>query len=184
MDEGDVHAREAYQIVTSAYPFRDLAEETFQEIVRELDGNHLLWLDEASDTLEKSGGTWQYFYANLSMIPDESTYEVYDMSSRRGIGTLDERFVVVNFAGPGETFIQRGEMWRITEVDEGGGARERHAPSPTPPARCPLVDRAGDSGPEARCGGGRADSRRGRRGARGGVDARGGRGRPRRAVPR
>jgi len=117
MDEGDVHAREAYQIVTSAYPFRDLAEETFQEIVRELDGNHLLWLDEASDTLEKSGGTWQYFYANLSMIPDESTYEVYDMSSRRGIGTLDERFVV-NFAGPGETFIQRGEMWRITEVDE------------------------------------------------------------------
>ncbi|WP_176451406.1 DEAD/DEAH box helicase [Halorubrum sp. Eb13] len=117
MDEGDVHARVAYETVTSAYPFRDLSEPRFQEIVRELDGNRLLWLDEESDTLEKSGGTWQYFYANLSMIPDESTYEVYDMSSRRGIGTLDERFVV-NFAGPGETFIQRGEMWRITEVDE------------------------------------------------------------------
>ena len=117
MDEGDVHARVAYDVITSAYPFRDLSEPTFQEIVRELDGNRLLWLDEESDTLEKSGGTWQYFYANLSMIPDESTYDVYDMSSRRGIGTLDERFVV-NFAGPGETFIQRGEMWRITEVDE------------------------------------------------------------------
>jgi len=117
MDEGDVHAREAYETVTSAYPFADLSEPQFQEVVRELDGNRLLWLDEESDTLEKSGGTWQYFYANLSMIPDESTYEVYDMSSRRGIGTLDERFVV-NFAGPGETFIQRGEMWRITEVDE------------------------------------------------------------------
>jgi len=117
MDEGEVHAREAYETVTSAYPFRDLSEPQFQEVVRELDGNRLLWLDEESDTLEKSGGTWQYFYANLSMIPDESTYEVYDMSSRRGIGTLDERFVV-NFAGPGETFVQRGEMWRITEVDE------------------------------------------------------------------
>ncbi|WP_198951476.1 DEAD/DEAH box helicase [Halorubrum salipaludis] len=117
MDEGEVHARRAYDIVTNAYPFADLSEPQFQEVVRELDGNRLLWLDEESDTLEKSGGTWQYFYANLSMIPDESTYEVYDMSSRRGIGTLDERFVV-NFAGPGETFIQRGEMWRITEVDE------------------------------------------------------------------
>jgi len=117
MDEGDVHAREAYETVTSASPFADLSEPRFQEVVRELDGNRLLWLDEESDTLEKSGGTWQYFYANLSMIPDESTYEVYDMSSRRGIGTLDERFVV-NFAGPGETFVQRGEMWRITEVDE------------------------------------------------------------------
>lgn len=117
MDEGDVHARVAYDVITSAYPFRDLSEPQFQEVVRELDGNRLLWLDEESDTLEKSGGTWQYFYANLSMIPDESTYDVYDMSSRRQIGTLDERFVV-NFAGPGETFIQRGEMWRITEVDE------------------------------------------------------------------
>ena len=117
MDDGEIHAREAYETITNAYPFRELSEPAFQEVVRELDGNHLLWLDEASDTLEKSGGTWQYFYANLSMIPDESTYEVYDMSSRRGIGTLDERFVV-NFAGPGETFVQRGEMWRITEVDE------------------------------------------------------------------
>lgn len=117
MDEGEVHARAAYETITNAYPFRDLSEPEFQEIVRELDGNRLLWLEEESDTLEKSGGTWQYFYANLSMIPDESTYEVYDMSSRRGIGTLDERFVV-NFAGPGETFVQRGEMWRITEVDE------------------------------------------------------------------
>ena len=117
MDEGDIHAREVYETVTNADPFRDLSEPAFREVVRELDGNHLLWLDEGTDTLSKSGGTWQYFYANLSMIPDESTYEVYDMSSRRGIGTLDERFVV-NFAGPGETFIQRGEMWRITEVDE------------------------------------------------------------------
>ena len=117
MDDGEIHAREAYETVTNAYPFRDLSEPRFQEVVRELDGNRLLWLDEERDTLEKSGGTWQYFYANLSMIPDESTYEVYDMSSRRGIGTLDERFVV-NFAGPGETFIQRGEMWRITAVDE------------------------------------------------------------------
>jgi ATP-dependent Lhr-like helicase len=135
MDEGDVHAREAYETVTSAYPFRDLSEPTFQEIVRELDGNRLLWLDEASDTLEKSGGTWQYFYANLSMIPDESTYGVYDMSSRRQIGTLDERFVV-NFAGPGETFVQRGELWRITEVDEEE-ERVNVTPIPDPTGEVP-----------------------------------------------
>ncbi|MFB6127045.1 MAG: DEAD/DEAH box helicase [Halolamina sp.] len=117
MDEGEVHARKAYDVITRAYPFRDLPEATFQEVVRELDGNRVLWLEEEADRLEKSGGTWQYYYANLSMIPDEETYEVYDISGKRTVGTLDERFVV-NFAGPGEVFIQGGEMWRIAEVDD------------------------------------------------------------------
>jgi ATP-dependent Lhr-like helicase len=51
------------------------------------------------------------------MIPDEETYEVHDVASGRQIGTLDERFVV-NFAQQGEVFIQRGEMWRITDIDD------------------------------------------------------------------
>ncbi|TKX74375.1 DEAD/DEAH box helicase [Halorubrum sp. GN11_10-6_MGM] len=135
MDEGEVHAREAYETITNAYPFADLSEPEFQEVVRELDGNRLLWLDEETDTLEKSGGTWQYFYANLSMIPDEATYEVYDMSSRRQIGTLDEQFVV-NFAGPGETFVQRGEMWKITEIDEEE-ERVNVTPIPDPTGEVP-----------------------------------------------
>ncbi|WP_318569652.1 DEAD/DEAH box helicase [Salinigranum marinum] len=117
MDVGDVRAPEAYDLVTRAYPFRDLSREAFKSVVRELSTNRLVWLDEEADRLEKSGGTWQYFYANLSMIPDEETYEVYDLSSRTQVGTLDERFVV-NFAEPGASFIQRGEMWRIDEIDD------------------------------------------------------------------
>ena len=117
MDFGEISARKAYDLVTRAYPFRDLTEDDFRDVVRELSGNRILWLDEDLDRLEKSGGTWQYFYANLSMIPDEETYTVSDVASGRAIGSLDERFVV-NFAGPGETFIQRGEMWRIAEVDD------------------------------------------------------------------
>ncbi|KTG08032.1 DEAD/DEAH box helicase [Haloferax profundi] len=117
MDYGDVSARRTYEIITRAYPFRNLSEGDFRAVVRELSQNRLLWLDEDKDLLEKSGGTWQYFYANLSMIPDEETYDVHDMSSRRQIGTLDEKFVL-NFASPGATFIQRGEMWRVNDVDD------------------------------------------------------------------
>ncbi|MFB6217682.1 MAG: DEAD/DEAH box helicase, partial [Halobacteriaceae archaeon] len=58
MDEGEVSARRAYELVTAAYPFSDLDEETFREVVRELSKNRLLWLDEDADRLEKSGGTW------------------------------------------------------------------------------------------------------------------------------
>jgi ATP-dependent Lhr-like helicase len=123
MDFGEIDARRAFDIVTRAYPFRDLDEETFKGVVQEVAGNRVVWLDEEADRIEKSGGTWQYFYANLSMIPDEETYEVYDVASGRQVGTLDEKFVV-NFAEPGEVFVQRGEMWRIAEVGEEEGRVE------------------------------------------------------------
>jgi len=117
MDFGELSAMRAYDVVTRAYPFRDLSESAFKEVLRELKGNRLVWLDEDDDAIEKSSQTWQYFYANLSMIPDEQTYAVEDIASGSQVGTLDERFVV-NFAEPGEVFVQRGEMWRITEIDD------------------------------------------------------------------
>ncbi|MFB6185848.1 MAG: helicase-related protein, partial [Halobacteriaceae archaeon] len=117
IDHDTISARLAYEIITSAYPFRNLDESTFKEIVTELDSNRVIWLDEEQDQLEKTGGTWQYYYANLSMIPDEETYVVHNMATDTQVGTLDERFVV-NFAEPGETFIQGGKMWRIVEIEE------------------------------------------------------------------
>jgi ATP-dependent Lhr-like helicase len=117
MGHGEIRAMQAYEIITQAYPFQGLTTEQFKEIVRELASNNVVWLEEDADRLEKRRGTWQYFYRNLSMIPDEATYDVEDVASGRQVGTLDERFVV-NFASPGEIFIQGGEMWRITEVDE------------------------------------------------------------------
>ncbi|PSP82118.1 helicase [Halobacteriales archaeon QS_1_68_17] len=116
MGRGEISAMMAYEVLTRAYPFRDVDREAFKSVVRQLAENRVVWLDEDDDRIEKRGGTWQYFYENLSMIPDEATYEVYDMASGRQVGTLDERFVV-NFGAPGEVFIQRGEMWRITEIE-------------------------------------------------------------------
>ncbi len=117
MDEGTVSARHAYEIVCRAYPFRDVGKEQFRQVVRELSGNRVLWLEEEADRLEKSGGTWQYFYANLSMIPDKRSFSVYDLSSGSHVGSLDERFVV-NFADPGSTFVHGGRMWRVANIDE------------------------------------------------------------------
>ncbi|MFB6224208.1 MAG: DEAD/DEAH box helicase [Haloarcula sp.] len=117
MDTGDVRAMRAFNIITRAYPFRYLDEGQFKQVIEELAANNVIWLDEDQDTLEKRRGTWQYFYQNLSMIPDEATYDVEDVASGQQVGTLDEKFVV-NFATPGEVFVQRGEMWRITNIDE------------------------------------------------------------------
>jgi len=117
MDNGEIPAMEAYEIITRAYPFRDLSVDQFEQVVREMGSNRVIWIDEEKDTLEKRQGTWQYFYQNLSMIPDEATYDV----EGRGLGQPDRyprREVRRQLCHAGEVFIQRGEMWRITEIDE------------------------------------------------------------------
>jgi len=118
--QGGIHARRAFEIVTGAYPFRDLEQETFKDVVRELSKNRIVYLDEDADRIESSG-TWRYVYENLSMIPDEETYAVEDVASGSQIGTLDERFVAT-FAEPGAAFIQGGQMWRVTNVDDDDGS--------------------------------------------------------------
>ncbi len=118
--QGATFVETAYEIVSRSYPFRTLTEAQFRDVLSELHRNRIVWFDESEDRIETSGGTWQYVYSNLSMIPDEETYEVTDIASGKQIGTLDERFVV-NFATPGEVFVQRGEMWRIAEVDDDEG---------------------------------------------------------------
>ena len=117
MGYGEIPAMRAYSIIVRAYPFRDLTEDQFKDIVEEVADSSIIYLDRDADLLKKTGGSWQYFYSNLSMIPDEATYTVKDIASGRPIGTLDERFVV-NFAEPGELFVQRGEMWRINDIEE------------------------------------------------------------------
>ena len=117
MDEGDVSGADIYEMITGAQPFADVEPEIVRSVIEELARNYVVWLDEADDLVSKTGTTWRYFYANLSMIPDEATFVVVDMASGSRIGTLDERFVV-NFGEPGEIFVQRGEMWRIVEIDE------------------------------------------------------------------
>ncbi|TYT63507.1 DEAD/DEAH box helicase [Natrialba swarupiae] len=132
---GSRHASEVYGTIRRAYPFRDLSEERFRNVVSELHRNRIVWFDEGENRIETSGSTWQYVYANLSMIPDEETYEVHDIASSTQIGTLDERFVV-NFARPGEVFVQRGEMWRIAEIDDDE-ARVKVSPIEDPAGEVP-----------------------------------------------
>ncbi len=73
MDFGEISAMRAFDIITRAYPFQTLSQEAFKSVVRELARNNVIWLEEDADRLEKRRGTWQYFYRNLSMIPDEAT---------------------------------------------------------------------------------------------------------------
>jgi ATP-dependent Lhr-like helicase len=52
------------------------------------------------------------------MIHDEKKVPVYDMVSRRVVGTLDESFVV-GWIQAGAVFVTKGQLWRVLEIAEG-----------------------------------------------------------------
>jgi ATP-dependent Lhr-like helicase len=105
----------AFDIMRRAYPFRRLLRSDFDAVLRLLSELHMIWNDEDSFRRKTTGR--RYFYDNISMIPDERTYKIRDVSSRAIIGTLDESFVA-SYAEPYATFVARGRTWRVVEVGE------------------------------------------------------------------
>lgn len=113
LDFGDISLHRAYGIITRAYPFRDLTLQEMKDVALQIEDARLTRLE--NEVLQRTRKAREYYYENLSMIPDEKRYNVYDIVGRKSVGTLDEAFVV-SFAQPGATFVTKGEMWEISEI--------------------------------------------------------------------
>ena len=115
LTESRVDKDRAFAIIRKAYPFRNLLRKDFEEVLQTLADLHILWNDEKAFRRKPQGR--KYFFDNISMIPDERTYRIRDISSRSIIGTLDESFVAT-YAEPYSIFVTRGRTWRVVEVGE------------------------------------------------------------------
>ncbi len=114
LDFGELDSKRIHDIVTRAYPYHHITQEQVDAVVQQVGDNRLVWHEE-DGRVGRRRKSWQYYYANLSMIPDEKKYDVLDIVSGRPVGALDEIFIV-NFIKPGAVFIARGEMWRVMEI--------------------------------------------------------------------
>ncbi len=113
--EGDLPLEEAMATIRRARPFWDLDDETARSVIEQMEATRLV--ERREGHLQRLGRARLHFVDNLSMIPDQTTFLVRDVSSRRPIGTLDEAFVM-NYVEPGALVVLKGEPWRIVEVDE------------------------------------------------------------------
>jgi ATP-dependent Lhr-like helicase len=108
---------DVYNTITRAYPFRNLKHDKFIEVLIQLNDIRAVWYDPEINEFGKRRGSITYFYDNISMIPDEKTFKIIDITTRRPVGTLDEGFVT-NFIEPYAKFIVKGISWRVVEIKE------------------------------------------------------------------
>ena len=115
MEYRRIELKKAFEIFKRSFPFRYLKEETFLGIVDELTSAGVIWRDE--EHFWKGKRSIQYFYSNISMIPDQRTYLIRDISTRTIVGTLDEAFAI-SLESKG-TFIIKGNNWNFVQLEEG-----------------------------------------------------------------
>ena len=117
LEYGRITPEKAHEIIKKSYPFHTLKRKEFDNILQQLKSQRNIWLEE--EFIGKRINSRHYFLDNISMIPDEKTYMVIDISSRRNIGKLDESFIL-NYGFEGAKFILRGRPWVIVKRDEKG----------------------------------------------------------------
>ena len=96
-----------------AHPFRNLSEETFNRVVAYMDQLRKLRVDGTK--LVRTRGTRDYYFQNLSMIPDETRYFVVDVANNQTVGILGMEFVLLR-AKVGLHFILKGRIWQIEKI--------------------------------------------------------------------
>jgi ATP-dependent helicase Lhr and Lhr-like helicase len=116
--EGTVDPTRLVATLSGAASVHDLSAAEWDGLISYLVA---LGLARWSDGQLTSGrGTLHRFYSSLSLIPDERTYRLRDIATRRVIGTLDERFVLTQIlAQPEEIFLLHGRTWKVVEYRDG-----------------------------------------------------------------
>jgi ATP-dependent Lhr-like helicase len=107
--------KEVYEVFKKAYPFNDLEENEFLTLLNFLANQlRLIYFD---DEVKRSRKAFEYYFENLSVIPDQRSYKVIDSTSNSFVGTLDEEFIA-SHGDTGSSFIVRGRPWKILSVEK------------------------------------------------------------------
>ncbi|MEM2466654.1 MAG: DEAD/DEAH box helicase [Candidatus Bathyarchaeia archaeon] len=111
---------EILEMFRKAYPYADLTIEDIEKILRYMHDRfpRLAWVSFEDRVVLKPRRTkalFEYYFDNLSMIPEEKQYLVVDETTDQAVGILDEAFMA-EYGKPGIKFIIRGSPWRILHI--------------------------------------------------------------------
>src|SRR6059036_152564 len=116
LQKGRMTIEEIGDIVHRSYPFREIDPVELGRVIAQLDELRLLRKFDQFLTARNPKAI-QYYFTNLSVIPDVQKYTVFDFFRKRRIGSLDQDFVARRCAS-GTEFILHGQTWKVISIDE------------------------------------------------------------------
>jgi len=113
---------EILEIARNAYPYQSLTLEDIEKVLKYMHQRfpRLAWVsfeDKVVLKPQRTKALFEYYFDNLSMIPEEKQFLVVDESSDSSIGVLDEAFMA-EYGKAGTKFIIRGSPWQIMHTTE------------------------------------------------------------------
>jgi ATP-dependent Lhr-like helicase len=115
VEYGEIERDRVREIIERSHIFSGCGA-LLDDVCRQMQEHRLIHLD--GDRIITTARARKYLAGNLSMIHDERKVPVFDMVSRRTVGTLDESFVV-GWVHTGAVFVTKGQLWRVIEVADG-----------------------------------------------------------------
>lgn len=123
LEEYRIPFNKVYSIIKRAWPYSELTRNEFLEVCKLMQRLGFIWLDTkdmGSDRpedllIKRRRRAWEYYFQNLSTIPDVKKYQIFDVISNQPVGTLDAEFIALH-GDPGTSFICKGQAWKILEL--------------------------------------------------------------------
>ncbi|HXQ92958.1 MAG TPA: DEAD/DEAH box helicase [Nitrososphaerales archaeon] len=116
MEESTFKIEDALTLFKRSYPFMDLTKEELDSVAAIMESQGLIRFD--GEVIKRRGPrTYDYYFSNLSTIPDIQQFEVHDITTKKIIGRLDQVFVG-EYGEPGKPFVLKGNSWRIVSIED------------------------------------------------------------------
>ena len=104
---------EAYDLVTSSWPYRSLPYDDYIEVLDLLDEERRIWVDWEENRFGKRGFAQMIYYTNIGTIAPDNNYLVFT-SDGTLVGQLSSSFV--SSLRNGDVFLLGGSTYRVSSV--------------------------------------------------------------------
>lgn len=140
---GEISEETLFKLVKKAYPYRNLKNETFQEILEILShgiagsrGRYgtYLFRDQVNGLVKARRGARLTAITNGGAIPDNGLFTVVAESTQSVVGTLDEDFAIES--NWGDIILLGTSSWRIQRIENRTGrviVEDAHGAPPSVP---------------------------------------------------